>query len=46
MISQEYVQAVKLLQFLGASGAGKTSLLNVLACRIQNTEKVSLAGNL
>ncbi|KAM3141213.1 hypothetical protein pb186bvf_006598 [Paramecium bursaria] len=31
---------------LGASGAGKTSLLNVLACRIQNTEKVSLAGNL
>ena len=31
---------------LGASGAGKTSLLNVLACRINNTPLTKLEGSL
>ena len=31
---------------LGASGAGKTSLLNVLACRITNTPLTKLEGTL
>ena len=29
---------------LGSSGAGKTSLLNVLACRIVNSPTVHLSG--
>ena len=31
---------------LGSSGAGKTSLLNVLACRITNTPLTKLEGTL
>lgn len=31
---------------LGASGAGKTSLLNILAKRVANGGKVSLTGEL
>jgi ABC-type lipoprotein export system ATPase subunit len=30
---------------MGASGAGKTSLLNILACRISNTPLVEVSGN-
>jgi ABC-type multidrug transport system ATPase subunit len=31
---------------LGASGAGKTSLLNILCCRIYKTKKNTLKGNI
>lgn len=31
---------------MGSSGAGKTSLLNVLACRIINNDVASLKGKL
>ena len=30
---------------MGASGAGKTSLLNILSSRISNTKKVSVSGD-
>jgi ABC-type multidrug transport system ATPase subunit len=31
---------------MGASGAGKTSLLNILACRIENEKNISISGQL
>lgn len=31
---------------LGSSGAGKTSLLNILACRVKSSSKVTLRGQL
>ena len=31
---------------LGPTGAGKTSLLNVLCCRIENSKTDLLAGNI
>jgi ABC-type multidrug transport system ATPase subunit len=31
---------------MGASGAGKTSLLNILACRIDKSSTVSIEGKL
>jgi ABC-type lipoprotein export system ATPase subunit len=29
---------------MGASGAGKTSLLNILACRIDSTPTLKISG--
>lgn len=31
---------------MGASGAGKTSLLNLMACRIDKSKNVTIAGEL
>ena len=31
---------------MGASGAGKTSLLNILACRILKNEDIKIEGNI
>lgn len=36
----------KVTAIMGASGAGKTSLLNIMACRIDKTSKVSIEGDL
>jgi ABC-type multidrug transport system ATPase subunit len=31
---------------MGASGAGKTSLLNILACRVSNSKEISVTGKI
>lgn len=36
------IQHGKVTAIMGASGAGKTSLLNILACRISKTRKVKI----
>lgn len=35
----------KVTAIMGASGAGKTSLLNILACRIEKKRNVQISGN-
>jgi len=36
----------KVTAIMGASGAGKTSLLNIMACRIEKSGTIDIQGNL
>lgn len=38
------IQHGKITAIMGASGAGKTSLLNILACRIRPNRKANISG--